>query len=480
MFTMSSIRNFENRTLYHGDNLGFLRGLNSGSVDLIATDPPFKKGRDFHATPDSLASGARFQDRWSWERDVHAEWVDQIEDDWPGVWKVIEAARGEKTHPGSDKRKGDDMGAFLCFLGVRLIEMRRVLKDTGSIYVHCDPTANYYIRALMDGVFGRDRFRNEIVWAYRGGGVPRDAFARKHDSIFCYGKTSKSTFNRQFVPYSEASRKLVSGRGGVSIDGKERDLDRGAAMPDWWTDINSLQTWSPQRIGYPTQKPLALYERIIAASSNEGDVVLDPFCGCATTPIAAERLGRQWIGMDLWDKAHRTVLERLEQEGLAIPDDGGGERTGQARMITFGDVHYETEPPERTDAGELAAPFLYVPEKRALEPWERLSKPAIVDVLAKAQAGDGGVVCAGCGRVLEREFMHLDHRMPRAGGGENYITNRVLLCAPCNGRKGQTLTMPGLVLANRKAGWTRDADAAARADAQARASADRVRSGRLV
>ena len=145
--------NFPNRTLYHGDNLDFLRGINSETVHLIATDPPFNKGRDFHATPDSLARGAKFQDRWSWADDVEGEWIDQIQDDWPAVWEVIDAARAAW---------GDDMAAFLCFMGVRLIEMRRVLRADGSLYLHCDPTASHYLKALMDGLFGRRCFTNEI------------------------------------------------------------------------------------------------------------------------------------------------------------------------------------------------------------------------------------------------------------------------------------------------------------------------------
>ena len=129
--------NWSNRTLFHADNLPVLRGMNSESVDLIATDPPFNKGRDFHATPDSLAAGAKFQDRWSWTDDVEGEWIDQIRDDWPAVWDVIRAARVSW---------GDDMGAFLCFMGVRLIAMQRVLRPTGSLYLHCDPTASHYLK----------------------------------------------------------------------------------------------------------------------------------------------------------------------------------------------------------------------------------------------------------------------------------------------------------------------------------------------
>ena len=147
-------RNFANRTLFHGDNLLFLQGMNGGTIDLIATDPPFNKGKDFHATPESLAAGARFQDRWSWEDDVQQEWVDAIKDDEPDTAALIEYVKGRR----------EDLAAFLCFMGVRLIEMRRVLKDTGSIYLHCDPTASHYLKALMDAVFGDKNFRNEIVW----------------------------------------------------------------------------------------------------------------------------------------------------------------------------------------------------------------------------------------------------------------------------------------------------------------------------
>ena len=182
--------NFENRTLFHGENLDILRGMDSATVDLIATDPPFNKGRDFHATPDSTASGAKFQDRWDWDRDTEGAWHDQLEDESPAVWGVIDFAKN--TY-------GEDMGAFLCFMGVRLMEMHRVLKPTGSIYLHCDPTASHYLKAMMDGVFGRRNFRNEIIWAYRGGGVPKKAFARKHDIILSYAKNlALAPFNKQF------------------------------------------------------------------------------------------------------------------------------------------------------------------------------------------------------------------------------------------------------------------------------------------
>ena len=148
--------------------------MNSESVDLIATDPPFNKGRDFHATPGSLASGAKFQDRWSWERDVHDDWLDQLQDDYPAVWAVIDWSR--MTY-------GDDMGAFLCFMAVRLLEMHRILKPSGSLYLHCDTTASHYLKALLDAVFGKKNFRNEIVWCYSTSGRSKRQFAAKHDII---------------------------------------------------------------------------------------------------------------------------------------------------------------------------------------------------------------------------------------------------------------------------------------------------------
>ncbi len=300
--------NFANRTLYHGDNLAFLRGMNSESVHLIATDPPFNKGKDFHATPDSLAKGARFQDRWSWADDVEQVWVDQIEDDWPAVHAVIEATKTSY---------GQDMAAFLCFMGVRLLEMRRVLRKDGSIYLHCDPTASHYLKELMDAVFGRRNFRNEIVWSYQTGGVSKRWYGRKHDAILFYSKTDQYFIDllRVKEPRTpEVLRRLATGN-----ESATRAPDEERLPFDVW-NIQSLNAMSSERTGFPTQKPLALYERIIKASSNEGDVVLDPFCGCATTPIAAERLGRQWVGMDIWDGALCIVKQRMEDNRQLLTD----------------------------------------------------------------------------------------------------------------------------------------------------------------
>ena len=351
--------NFKNRTLFHGDNLDFLRAINSNTVDLIATDPPFNKGRDFHATPDSLSKGASFQDRWSWEKDVNQTWVDQITDDNPKVMNVIE---------GSRLSYGNDMGAFLCFMGVRLLAMKRVLKNTGSIYLHCDSTASHYLKELMDAVFGRDNFKNEITWR-RTSNTHNDGkrYGRVTDHILFYTKSSQYIWNQPYTPYTKdyldkmyrhydtkgryrtvllTAEGLSGGGYKYEYHGHSRvwkypketmlkleknnmihlpkkigglpqkkfyyDENKGVPLQDNWVDIE--RSPKSERTGYPTQKPLALYERIIKASSNKGDVVLDPFAGCATTCVAAEKFERNWVGIDIWDKAHEIVIARLKKE----------------------------------------------------------------------------------------------------------------------------------------------------------------------
>ncbi len=516
--------NFKNRTLYHGDNLDFLRGMNSETVHLIATDPPFNKNRDFHATPDSLAQGASFSDRWSWERDVHEEWTDSIIDDWPAVWEVIIAARAAY---------GDDMGAFLCWLGVRLMEMHRVLRPDGSIYLHCDPTAGHYIKGMLDAIFGWKNFRNEIVWRRIKAGKQSQhksiRFGANTDSIFFYVKSSKA----EFTPYRDLTEDEVLAKFPLTDEAGQRYYDdsshifrpaalgdrpnlcyewrgfknpnpsgwtmtkerleeeyqkgnfvilptgklqrrkyhrdhRGIKLPNLWDDISNIGR--RERTGYPTQKPLALYERIIQASSNEGDIVLDPFCGCATTTIAAERLGRQWVGMDIWNEAHPVTLKRLAEEGMVT---AASEHNQMFPHL----VHYETAPPVRTDDNEMAAPTLKLKIQRPVEPWQKLTHKQMVRVLAFAQQSNGGVICAGCGRVLEVEFMQLDHITPKVDRGENHILNRILLCGPCNRRKRDNLTLRGLLRENRKktVGWMKDESLAKLVQEIAREKAEWIR-----
>ncbi len=434
--------NFANRTLYHGDNLAFLRGMNSESVHLIATDPPFNKGKDFHATPDSLAAGAKFQDRWSWADDVEQAWVDQIEDDWPAVHAVIESAK--TTY-------GQDMAAFLCFIGVRLLEMRRILRQDGSVYLHCDPTASHYLKQLMDAVFGKRFFQNELIWCYNVGGKSAKRWARKHDVLLFYTKSKGYVFDGKAAGVSrETGTKSFGGKIGVDESGRRYQdklakstgkyyryyLDEPKIPEDWWTDINSLQSGIQERTGYPTQKPLALYERIIKASSNPGDMVLDPFAGCATTPIAAERLGRQWIGIDIWDGALNIVKQRMDDNRQLLTDIPA--------------IQYKTTPPERTDGGMEAAPFIQVTERYAEPDGPRMSRAEMYEHLL-AQHGRR---CQGCDRAFDdARYLELDHNTPRSDGGLNHITNRVLLCGPCNRAKSNTYTLSGLRRLNRTNGW---------------------------
>ena len=423
--------NFRNRTLYHGDNLEFLRGINSETIDLVATDPPFNKGRDFHATPDSLAAGARFHDRWSWDDDVDGAWIDAIRDDWPALWQAIEAA---------NVTWGRDMGAFLCYMGVRLLEMHRVLCDDGSLYLHCDPTASHYLKAMLDAIFGRRNFRNEIIWAYTGPGSPKmKQFNRKHDTILWYVKGSKWTFNRDVVriPHKDGGPH-AGGFKGAEIAPDDPSYGKKGKVPEtWWTDIAIAARSSSQYLGYPTQKPLALYRRIIDASSNPGDFVLDPFCGCATTLIAAEQAGRQWVGIDLWDEALDTVRMRVEEE---------------CANLFGGDVLYSEAPPVRTDDGAIAAPPLKTKRKgitRTPEPGPVLPRDEMVALLLKQQEGK----CAGCNRKYDDPLIwEIDHRIPRSEGGVNHHSNRCLLCPPCNRIKSNTLTLTGLRRHNTKIG----------------------------
>ena len=263
-------KDLQPNSLYWGDNLHVMRNLPNESIDLIYIDPPFFSGREYNTV-------------WGDNNEVRS-----FTDIWEG---------------GIDN--------YLKWMNVRLFEMRRLLKNTGSIYVHCDWHASHYIKVEMDKIFGYNNFRNEIAWCYSGGGVPKDAFARKHDAILVYSKTKINVFHPQYKEYSEKSQRLVKSRGGVSIDGRVRDLARGKHMEDWWTDIQSLQTMDTERIGYPTQKPEALLERIIKASSNEGDVVADFFCGGGTTPVVAQRLNRRWIACDQSRVAIEVTKARL-------------------------------------------------------------------------------------------------------------------------------------------------------------------------
>ena len=263
----------EPNRLIWGDNLHVMRQLPSESVDLIYIDPPFFSNRVYNVI-------------WG---DDHEE--RSFSDIWEG-----------------------GLDGYLIWLNARLYEMKRLLKPTGSIYVHCDWHASHYIKVEIDKVFGYDSFRNEIVWSYSGGGTPKTDYPRKHDVILRYCRGDAFTFHREYKPYKENTQQV--GKHSTLSGGHDIPLDRGTPVTDCWTDIRTVTGWSPERVGYPTQKPEALLERIIRASSNPGDIVLDAFTGGGggTTGVVAQRLGRRWILCDQSRVAIAVTAERLKAE----------------------------------------------------------------------------------------------------------------------------------------------------------------------
>jgi len=238
-------------------------------------------------------------------------------------------------------------------MAIRLIECRRVLKNTGSIYLHCDSTMSHYLKLAMDCIFEEKNFRNEIIWHYQSGTGPRKAFKRKHDTLLFYSRSHDTKFNRQSKPVVNPKRyKYVDEDGryyDVNGQGNRYYLDEGQTCDDVWTYIQEKQfqqinSQSKERTGYPTQKPLRLLQRIIKASSNKGDVVLDPFCGCATTCVTAEKLERRWIGIDVSVQAYKQVERRITKE--------------VSYMFNTDQINFDTDPPTRTDQGKN-----YVEEK---------------------------------------------------------------------------------------------------------------------
>ena len=208
------------------------------------------------------------------------------------------------------------MRAYLVFMAPRVAEVWRLLKPNGSVYLHCDPHASHYLKVMLDAVFGAANFRNEIIWCYAGGGIPRKDFPRKHDVILRYARGKDVVFNTEYRPYGEhnVTGKRFTDRGGTRA---LHYREEGTPINDWWTDIKPLINLSKERLGYPTQKPLALLERIIKTSSNPGDIVFDAFCGCGTTVDAAQGLGRRWVGIELTVLALGPMERRLrERHGL--------------------------------------------------------------------------------------------------------------------------------------------------------------------
>lgn len=359
--------------LFYGDNLDVLRRyVKDETVDLVYLDPPFNSNANYsvlfgHADGSrSAAQIQAFEDTWRWDQAAAAIFQDAVVNGGP----VATALTSFQTLLGPST-----MLAYLSMMAPRLVELRRVLKPTGSLYLHCDPTASHYLKLLMDAVFGAAFFRNEIIWKRTSGRKAKKQFGRVHDTILLYSRTADATWTNPTVPqtadtlrghdvlrqpdgnvYRLADLTAPEIRGGDTGEpwrgfnptAKGRhwayfraDLDRfdeqgqihwskgggqprlkipvedlpGRALVDVWTDLDPINSAAAERLGYPTQKPVALLERIIAASSKPGDVVLDPFCGCGTTIEAAEKLERRWIGIDLTYLAISLIKSRLTAMG---------------------------------------------------------------------------------------------------------------------------------------------------------------------
>ena len=469
--------NLENRTIYIGDNLPVLRGIDSDSVDLVYLDPPFNSNEEYSAPIGGGATEVVFKDAFTLD-DVDEAVVDRLVTDGEPPGYVI-AAAGQAV--------GESTQAYLTYMWERLVELRRILKDDGAIYLHCDDTEAAWLKALMDAIFGRDLYRNEIIWKRTSQHSGTKSFGRIADHLLFYG-TKPINADRITIPADRSyieewadgederglyRRSDLTGPGAATGDsikpwrgfdpavrGRHWAVPRAERMEtygDWiaanvipdygliagihdrlealdahglihwpqdpdgaprlkryviggetttpgsiWEDIRPIHNRSRERTGFPTQKPLALLHRIILASSNEGDLVLDPFCGCATACVAAEQLGRRWVGIDYSEKAGELVVKRL--------------REGDDKIAIWAkDVQVLREPPERTD--DAPPP---------------LTKEEIKAILYERQDGR----CAGTGEKLPMRLLEIDRIRPGAQGGEYTLENTQLLCGWCNRTKG--------------------------------------------
>lgn len=300
-------------TLYYGDNLDVLRRhIGDETVDLVYLDPPFNSNADYNILFEehgekAAAQVQAFSDTWEWNTEARAAYEEIVE----AGGKTADTMRAFRTMLG-----GTDMLAYLSMMAPRLIELRRVLKPTGSLYLHCDPTASHYLKLLLDSVFGPKNFRNEIIWWYRKWSRGEHQFLRNHDVLLFYSKSSENRFNILRVPLAPSTLRRFGGkRQDFADDSRTRKVtteedSAGGFRPDVWP-ISLLPAQARERLGYPTQKPLALLRLVVEASSSPGDVVLDPFAGCGTTIDAAQEMDRRWIGIDITHLSIGLIKHRL-------------------------------------------------------------------------------------------------------------------------------------------------------------------------
>ena len=455
----------KNRTIFCHDNIDILQNMEDESIDLIYLDPPFNKKKTFHAPLGSRAEGASFRDTW-YDEDIKKGYLTLIADLYPTLYEYLKGV--EQIESRSHRN-------YLIYMAQRLIEMKRILKDTGSVYLHCDNTMSHYLKLLMDCVFGYKHFIGHIVWKrhtslQKGSQYKSKTWGTTNDDIFHYVKSNEYIFNDTRVltpqeieekfphiddetgerfyddtshlfrsqdmgdrpnlcyewrgfksPYSSGWRLSIQRleeehqKGNIVIKSNGKLQRRkylkdykGVPLGNLWTDINPPK--KQERVGYPTQKPIALLERIIQASSNKGDMVLDPFCGCATTCVAAEKLGRQWIGIDVSKKAYDLVKIRLDKEV-----------TDKRNLFKYKNrVIYREDIPQRSDIKRIDLSY----GKHRIE---------AKHLLYEQQEG----ICKGCQATFEYRHFDIDHIVPQAKGGGDNIENLQLLCSHCNRIKGQ-------------------------------------------
>ena len=454
-----------NRHLFIVDNYRLLRSLDTDTIDLICTDPPFAKNDTFigelkppltdaeanqetdqleawgisnptQAEQNNLvwptgATTAKFKDIWSWEADVHELWMEEIQTSRPEVIKLIEATRYTNT---------EGTAAYLAYMAVRLIECHRVLKPTGSIFLHCDSTANSYLRMLLDAIFDPRNLRNEIVWCYKSGGAsPRKHFSKKHDTIFWYSKSENFTFNPQqeksynrgFKPYRFK---------GVEEHQDELGWYTLVGMKDYW-HIDMIGRTSKERTGYPTQKPVALAERILQAASNQGDLVLDPFAGCAYVPVAAERHRRQWIACDISPRALTILRRQFKKFAYSVDGKVSEDELLSVANVTLRGPH---QLPTRTTPDDDAPPISPLPPRKYKVSASIFSREEMLEFLlglsgwrawccgfANWKVGANGIP------AIEKTIRNfeLDHIDPKSKDGRHEIDNRAPLCPYHNSTK---------------------------------------------